>query len=96
MLDLYPLWRGKIFKCVELSSRTSKDLNFVLLPSPLRQNLDKNQNLEKQINSFHIQITFQRIPKKFPKNSQNIENIQFPTSNLRGLKPFVATFNDIL
>ena len=38
-------------KCDELASRTSKDLNscpFFLLPSALRQNLDK------QINSFHI------------------------------------------
>ena len=29
----------------------------IFLPSPLRQNLDKNQNLDKQINPFHIQIT---------------------------------------
>jgi hypothetical protein len=61
-------------KCNELASRTSKDLNS--RPSPLRQNLNKNQKLDKQINSFHIQITFQRfpqrIPKEFPKNSQNI------------------------
>ena len=43
------------FKCDEL-----EDLNFLsfLLPSPLSQNLDKNQNLDKQTNSFHIQITF--------------------------------------
>ena len=51
------LTRGFLFKCHELASRTSKDLNFVLLPCALRQNLDKNQNLDKQINSFHIQIT---------------------------------------
>jgi hypothetical protein len=29
----------------------------IFLPSPLRQNLDKKQNLYKQINPFHIQIT---------------------------------------
>ena len=39
-----------VFKCDELASRTSKDLNSC--PSPLTQNLDK------QINSFQIQITF--------------------------------------
>ena len=42
----------------ELASRTFKDLNLSsFLPSPFRQNLEKNQNLDKQINSFHIQIT---------------------------------------
>ena len=39
----------------------------------MRQNLDKNQSLDRQINSFNIEITFQRIPqespKDFPKNS---------------------------
>jgi len=46
----------------------------------LRQNLDKNQNLEKQINSFHIPKEFPKkspkipkeFPKIFPKNSQKI------------------------
>ena len=48
-----------LFKCDELASRTSKDLNFFLFPSsPFTQNLDKNQNLDKQINSFHIRIPF--------------------------------------
>jgi hypothetical protein len=32
----------------------------------LRQNLHKNQNLDKQINSFPIP---EEIPQKFPKNS---------------------------
>ena len=42
-------------------------MKFSFLPySPLTQNLDKNQNLDKQINSFHIQITFCWIP---PKNA---------------------------
>ena len=35
----------RFFKCDELASRTSKDLNFILLPSAFTQNLDKNQNL---------------------------------------------------
>ena len=39
-----------IFKCNELVFRSSKDPNFILLPSAFRQNLDK-------INSFHIQLT---------------------------------------
>ena len=46
------------FKCDELASRTSKDLNLSSFLPRLRQNHDKNQNLDKQINSFHIQITF--------------------------------------
>ena len=48
-------------KCDELASRTPKDLNSC--PSSLRQNVDINQNLYKQINSFHIQ------------NFQDFENI---------------------
>ena len=53
-----------IFKYHVLASRTSKDLNFLsylpssFLPSPLRQNLDKSQNFDNQINQFPIQITF--------------------------------------
>ena len=49
---------GKIFLSGMSLRRTSKDLNScpLPLPSPLRQNLDKNQNLDEQINSFHIQI----------------------------------------
>ena len=46
----------------------AKDLNF-----PLRQNLDKNQNLDKQINS---NVNKEFLPKnpleKFPKKSQKI------------------------
>ena len=46
------------------------------LPSPLRQNLDKNQNLDIRNNPFHIQITLQKIPQRTPKeflqNSQKI------------------------
>jgi hypothetical protein len=85
-----------IFKCDELASRTYTDLNSC--PCVLPQNLDKNQNLDKQINSFHIQITFcyqlsfripkefqknyKKIQKKFQKNSQDFVNIKFPTSHL--------------
>ena len=44
--------RVGIFKCDELASRTSKDLNLSsFLPSPLRQNLDKS------INPIQIQKT---------------------------------------
>ena len=56
------------------TSRTSKDLNFVLLPSPSRS----RKNLDKQISYF------QKIPKEFPKNyklSLDFENIQFPKSH---------------
>ena len=64
--------------------RTSKDLNSCpssFLPSPLRQNLDKNQNLDKQVNSnvnkeFLPKNSSQKIPPKknppkkiLPKNS---------------------------
>ena len=51
-----------------------------LLPSALRQTLDKNQNLEKQINPFHNQLTLtistknssQKIPsKKFLPQKKN-------------------------
>ena len=54
--------------------RTSKYLNSCPIPS-LRQNLDKTQNLDKQINSFHI-------PKEFPKNSQRIQ-IEFRQNTQR-------------
>ena len=70
-------------KCDELAPRTSKDLKFPFLPSPLTQNLDKN------INSFHIQVSYSflsknslRIPKDFPKKSQKIP--KFPTSHFSG------------
>ena len=47
---------ASLFKCDELASRTSiYGSKFLVLASSLRQNLDKNQNLDKQINSFHIQ-----------------------------------------
>jgi hypothetical protein len=47
-----------IFKCDELASALLRIENSPsFLPSPLTQNLDKNQNLAKQINPFHIQIT---------------------------------------
>ena len=66
-------------KCDELASRTSKDLNscpsfFLALP----QNLDKNQNLDKQINSFHMQtLFFFEKCKQFPKNpKENLKEIQ--------------------
>ena len=79
-------YNGLVFKCNELASRTTKDLNFLsfLLPSPLRQNLDKNQNLDKQ-----------RIPKEFPKNSQDFGNIEFPTFPWR-LKTLSGLFVDIM
>ena len=58
--------------------RTSKDLNSCpssSSSSPLRQNLDKNQNLDKQVNSnvnkeFLPKNSYQRIPPKkiLPKN----------------------------
>ena len=48
----------EFFKCDELASRTFKDLNFLSFLLALPQNLDKNQYLDKQINSFHIQIAF--------------------------------------
>ena len=59
---------------------TSKDLNSCH-PSLLRQNLDKNQNLYKQINSFHIPkeipVNSQKIPPKIPKTFQkNPQKIQ--------------------
>ena len=45
--------KSLVFKCDDLASRTSKDLNLVLLPSSaFTQNLFKNQNLDKQINEF--------------------------------------------
>ena len=48
--------------------RTSKGLNSC--SSLLKQNLHKNQNLDKQINSFPIpEENLQRIPPKFPKNT---------------------------
>ena len=56
----------ELFKCNELASRTSKDLNFFLFPfSPFTQNLDKNQNPDKQIHFFHIQKAH-RIAIEFP------------------------------
>ena len=62
----------------ESASCTSKDLNhlpYLLLPFPLRKNLDK------KINSFHIPKEFRKnfernpkkFPKKFPKKSQKIK-----------------------
>ena len=47
--------------------RTSKDQNFCPPPppSPLRQNLDKNQNLDKQVN-FNVNKDF--LPKNPPNN----------------------------
>jgi hypothetical protein len=63
------------------------------LPCAFRQNLDKDQNLDKQINSFYIEIkqrippikilpkkSFRKIPKKFQKKFQKIpkKSKQFP------------------
>jgi len=55
--------KSKIFLSAMSLRRTSKDLNSCPPPpSPLRQNLDKNQNLNKQVNS--------NVNKEFlPKNS---------------------------
>ena len=49
-------------------ARTSKDPNF-FLPSPFRQNLDKDQDLDKQVNS--------NVNKEFlPKNSSQKSPLQ--------------------
>ena len=46
--------------------RTSRDLNSCPSPpSPLRQNLDKNQNLDKQVNS---NVNKEFLPKNLPNN----------------------------
>ena len=74
--------------------RTSKDLNSCpssflpsFLPSALRQTLDKNQNLEKQINPFHIQITLQTIPyKKYLPKSSPQKVLQKKSSQIFSLK----------
>ena len=75
-------------KCNELASRTSKDLilSSFLLPSSLslcwRQNLDKNQNLDKQINSLKIPKDFHtEFQKDSKKNSQRIPDEQFPKNS---------------
>ena len=44
-------------KILTNKQNSSKQTKFVCQNSALRQNLDKNQNLDKQINPFHIQIT---------------------------------------
>ena len=46
-------------KSDELATRTSKDLNFVLLPSALRQNLDKEIKESPKIHKTN--------PTKFPR-----------------------------
>ena len=52
-----------LFKCDELASRTSKDLNFLSCALP--------QNLDKQIYFIHIQITFCSLKcKRFLMNSK--------------------------
>ena len=52
-----------------------------LLPySPLRQNIEKKQNLDRQINS-------QKIPQKF-QSIQRFWNIQFPTLNIKAGNPW--------
>ena len=53
----------------------------------MRQNLDKNQNLEKQINPFHIQITLQTIPyKKYLPKSSPQKVLQKKSSQIFSLK----------
>ena len=54
-------------------NRTSRYLNFPTYLS-LTQNLDKSHNLDKQINSFHIQITLTMEAKNF---SQKISPQKF-------------------
>jgi hypothetical protein len=51
------------FNCNELASHTSNDLK--LLVKALRQNLDKNQNLGQQINSFHHQNKQHSVHAKY-------------------------------
>ena len=64
---LWKIWLKLSYKSL-IHYQGSKILSF--LPCALRQSFDKNQNLDKQINFFHIQIASQRISKEFPKNSQ--------------------------
>ena len=59
----------------QTNQNSSKQTKFVCQNSALRQNLDKNQNLDKQINPFHIQIMLtknvsQKVPLKkiLPQN----------------------------
>ena len=86
---------SKFLSAMGLCCCSSKDQKFFLLsyfflPCALRQNLDKNQNLGKQINSLHVVITQltlpmqckQRtppkkfLPKKFlQKNPNNFQTI---------------------
>ena len=59
-------WFGGIFKCDELALAL---LKIEVLPFALRQNLDKNQNLDKQINLFpysnHLCEDFNNLNKEF-------------------------------
>ena len=52
--------------------------------------------LTNKIISFHIRITFQRYPQRFPKNfpqkTQDFENIQFPISPLEAHTHHINNF----
>ena len=69
------------FKCDRLA-RTSKDLKSC--PSALRQNLDKNPNLNL---ITYLHKSSQRIPKEFPKNSQRIPK-KFPKNSKKSPQKF--------
>jgi hypothetical protein len=89
-----------LFKCDELASRTSKDLNLSsFLPSLLRQNLDKNQNLDKHSSQnispkiFLQKNSSKKIPPKkflpkhsFQKNPQNKSSEKIPKKFTRNFQ----------
>ena len=45
-----------------------------MVPCAFRQNLDKDQNLEKQINSFYIEIKQRIPPKEFLLKKSSLKN----------------------
>ena len=83
--DLQGKFFNKIlFKCDEFAS-------LLLFKKNCKKTLPKipNQFIE---NSQKKIIIKRKIPPKFQKNSQDIENIQLPTSHLEAINPFGRIF----